>query len=184
MRSWWFILIWAAMIILAMGLIRLVSRDPLRSRRPSLARPRFRRSDYVLLTALMALPLGYAIFTFLSGHLLSYRNLLYPAIVLTHWQRSVRTMSRAGVNSQLHRTLVTVLAIPLSWLGAYGFALSLVIFGAVMYAAGFEALSNEWFTRAIFMGAIVIAFGLVLVAVRKYIAWVYRNRGVITDEVR
>ena len=181
MHSWLVILIWAPMILVAMSLIRWVTKDPLRSQRTSSVGPLIRNGDYIVLAAMLALPAAHAAFTFSNGYLLSFHNLLYPSIVLAHWWSSVRSMSRAGVNSQLHRTLVTVVAIPLVWVGAYGLATSLVILGAAIYTTTQAPIPSEWLTQALLMCLVLLGFVLLLVAARKYIAWVYCNRGTVAS---
>ena len=181
MHSWLVISILAPMIILAMGLIRFATKDPLRAQRPSSTGRQIRNGDYIFLAAMLALPAAYATFTFSNGNLLSLHNVLYPSIALAHWRSSVRVMSRAGVNSQLHRTLVTVAAIPLVWVGAYGLGTSLVVLGAAIYATAQTPLPNEWSDRAIFMCPVLLGFALLLLAARKYIASVYLKHGMITN---
>jgi hypothetical protein len=85
------------------------------------------------------------------------------------WWTSVVSLSRAGIKSQLHRTLILGLATPGVWLGSFG-----TVFGAIA-----SVQSRGHF---VFIGAAVSSVLMLLIS-HRYIVWVYRIHGVVTTYV-
>lgn len=164
-----------AVVIIPIVIIPRLTADPLARHRDKKTRSvDYSMTDFMILFAMLGIGIT------LPGVLkkvaiIGFDSTIYYAYIVVFmiltggiWWTTVISLSRANLKSQLHRSLILGFAVPLIWCGSF-----CMLFGAITSVGSGGDL--------LYIG-VGIASLLAVIAAHRYIAWAYRNCGVVASE--